>query len=347
MSDLDDDRTSDFSDSGFQSSTHYLKQELYDLFRYDPVFFEIFQCEVLDGIWYWDLENVENEWMNERFWQVLGYEPSEKKHLASEWQDIIFQEDLAVATDNFNRHLKDPNCPYDQYVRYRHKDGSTVWIRCRGIAIHNEEGKPVRFLGVHIDMTGIMQRQERLLKANLHMNGFQRQNELLQLDLIKERSENDQLNVRLSQNQSIDPSTGFSTSTHFFAEANRLKALAHRLQQNLSVFTFSVDNASYIIDNIGHNELITKMINLKDIALELISDSIVTSLEESSVTLFTIGYDLYDLSLAYEQFRKTIEQRSWSLATPEVSISFGAEMPRPNEPDQIDDLLVLSSQMRL
>ncbi len=145
---------------------HYLKQELYDLMNKNDVLFEFLQAGSLDGIWYWDLETGIDEWLSPRFWKVLGYDPADKRHLASEWKDLIFPEDLAQATDNFNKHCSDPSHPYDQIVRYRHKNGSTVWVRCRGIAIRNEEGKPVRMLGAHTDITSQKQAEEELQKAN-------------------------------------------------------------------------------------------------------------------------------------------------------------------------------------
>ena len=80
----------------------------------------------LDGIWYWDLETQEDEWMSPRFWVTLGHDPPERKHLAPEWQDLIDPDDLQIAIDNFTKHCADPNHPYDQVVRYRHRDGCTV-----------------------------------------------------------------------------------------------------------------------------------------------------------------------------------------------------------------------------
>lgn len=141
---------------------NYLKLELYKLIKEESDLFDFIQAGSLDGIWYWDLENVENEWMSPEFWKTLGYDPSEKKHSSSEWKDIIFGEDLKVAIDNFNKHCADPKIPYDQIVRYKHKNGSTVWIRCRGIAIRDENGKPIRMLGAHLDITKLKQTEEEI-----------------------------------------------------------------------------------------------------------------------------------------------------------------------------------------
>ena len=143
---------------------HYLQEELYTLMQQDSNLFEFLQEGSLDGIWYWDLEHPEHEWMNPRFWKLLGYDPKEKAHLASEWQYIINQDDLSVALENFDKHCKDPTHPYDQIVRYQHKDGSTVWVRCRGIAIRDEDGNPIRLLGAHNDITAFKEIEAELLK---------------------------------------------------------------------------------------------------------------------------------------------------------------------------------------
>ena len=68
---------------------NYLQRELYDLVKTDTGIFEFIQSGSLDGIWYWDLDAPEHEWMSPKFWETLGYKADEKKHLASEWQDII------------------------------------------------------------------------------------------------------------------------------------------------------------------------------------------------------------------------------------------------------------------
>lgn len=140
--------------------SHYLKRELYDLIKRDESIFDFIQEGSLDGLWYWDLEKPENEWMNDRFWKVLGYDPEEMPHLSSAWQGIINQEDLKIATENLNKHLENPDHPYDQEVRYTQKNGSTVWIRCRGVAIRDKFGKPLRMLGAHQDITTIKSKEE-------------------------------------------------------------------------------------------------------------------------------------------------------------------------------------------
>tara|TARA_R110002096_G_scaffold42144_35_gene113872 strand:- start:3698 stop:6031 length:2334 start_codon:yes stop_codon:yes gene_type:complete len=160
------------SDDRFRvaSQDHYLKREFYEELRSNPSVIEFLEAGSLDGIWYWDLDNPEHEWMSPNFWRTFGYEPEEKKHFASEWQHMIFPEDLEVALENFKKHCADPEHPYDQLVRYRHEDDSTVWVRCYGIAIRDAEGKPRRMLGVHNDVTATLQAAERV--SDEHFRAF-------------------------------------------------------------------------------------------------------------------------------------------------------------------------------
>ena len=134
---------------------HYLEAELYKRMASDSEIFDFLQEGSLDGIWYWDLENPDHEWLSPRFKTVFGYEEHEIPHTSTWWQENIFAEDLPAVLERAQAHLADPEVPYDQIVRYHHKDGSTVWIRCRGLAIRDEDGTPVRMLGCHTDVTSI------------------------------------------------------------------------------------------------------------------------------------------------------------------------------------------------
>jgi len=145
-----------------QEKEHYLKSELYSLLRKESTLFDFIEGGSLDGVWYWDLEHPSNEWMSPRFWQLLGYDPATMRHLASEWEGIVFAEDLQSAQENIQKHLQDPSHPYDEIIRFRHRNGSTVWIRCRGMAIRNAQGKATRMFGVHNDITEMMRAIEKI-----------------------------------------------------------------------------------------------------------------------------------------------------------------------------------------
>lgn len=152
---------------------HYLEAELEDRIRDDPNVWDFIRKSSLDGVWFWDIENPEHEWMSEEFWETLGYDPGTKKHLADEWQDIIFKEDRDLAVANLTAHIEDGSKPYDQVVRYRNGAGHTTWIRCRGLALRDETGKAIRVLGAHMDLTDLVS------DAQLRETAFEESNQRL------------------------------------------------------------------------------------------------------------------------------------------------------------------------
>ena len=120
--------------------------------------------------------------MSERFWTNFGYDPKKKQHLTSEWQAIIDPDDLQKAKKNLDLHCMDANHPYDQIVRYTKNDGSDAWVRCRGLAIRNSEGKPIRMIGAHTDVTEVKKKEEELSR----MNELMKDRELKMIELKQE-----------------------------------------------------------------------------------------------------------------------------------------------------------------
>lgn len=158
--------SADVSDGGASGSgppePHYLKTELYQLVGKDTGIFDFLLRSSLDGLFYVDLQNQTDAWMSPEYKKLFGFEEHEVPNSAMWWQENIFPEDLGPALNLFQRHLADPTVPYDITVRYRHKNGSTVWVRCRGIVVRDGEGCPIRMVGSHTDVSAMKKTEERL-----------------------------------------------------------------------------------------------------------------------------------------------------------------------------------------
>ncbi len=124
---------------------NYLKKELHELIKADENIFDFIQEYAFDGMWYADLEKTEEEWVNPKFWAVLGYDHTEMPHKSSAREEIIQCEDYKLATEGFLEQFKNTDHSY-QKIRYNHKNGSTVWMRCQGKLIRNKDGEPIRLL---------------------------------------------------------------------------------------------------------------------------------------------------------------------------------------------------------
>ncbi|WP_176454218.1 PAS domain-containing protein [Siphonobacter sp. BAB-5385] len=131
----------------------------------DERIFDFFQEA---GIWTWDLINPENQWMSQSFWETLGYQVNEIPNIFQGWQTLIHPEDIQLVEESLQAHLENSTHPFEAVIRYLHKNGSLVWIRCRGIAIRDETGRALRMLVSHVDITKekeaeLKARQESLL----------------------------------------------------------------------------------------------------------------------------------------------------------------------------------------
>jgi len=144
---------------------HYLQTELLERVATDPAIFDFIQNDILDGLWYWDLENPENEWHSPRFAEVFGYSESDIPHNSDWCRQNCLPEDYEKAIENFHKHCADPKHLYSQELRYRHRDGSIAWVLCRGIVIRDEDGKPVRMIGANTDITALKLAQRSAHKS--------------------------------------------------------------------------------------------------------------------------------------------------------------------------------------
>ncbi|MEA5622237.1 response regulator [Nostoc sp. UHCC 0251] len=118
---------------------------------------------VLAGYWDWDIPGNQ-EYLSLTFKQMFGYEAHELPNTPESWQRLIFPEDLPGVLEIFEQHVQSRGkIPYYNEVRYRHKDGSTVWVMCSGRVIAwDQDGNPLRMIGCHIDITQRKQVEEAL-----------------------------------------------------------------------------------------------------------------------------------------------------------------------------------------
>ncbi|UOR06928.1 PAS domain-containing protein [Hymenobacter aerilatus] len=122
--------------------------ELDQRFLADTVIFDFLQTQVLDGLWYQDIQasTREHNWVNPTFWRTLGYEPEQIPTGPTPWRTVMHPGDLAVAQLHLEACLQDPNHSYDHLLRCTHQDGSVVWLRGQGLLLRNEQGTPTRLL---------------------------------------------------------------------------------------------------------------------------------------------------------------------------------------------------------
>ena len=106
-----------------------------------------------DGIWDWNLVTRQTTF-DDRYYSMAGYQPNEFQSSYQEWVRHIHADDKAMVERAVNDYLENKSQRYDIEFRFLCKDGSYMWIRARGkIFEKDQDGKAVRFVGTHADIT--------------------------------------------------------------------------------------------------------------------------------------------------------------------------------------------------
>ncbi|MBK1643694.1 hypothetical protein CKO25_03260 [Thiocapsa imhoffii] len=117
------------------------------------------------GIWDWDVA-TDQEYLSPRFKAMFGYHDDELPNRPESWRRLIVQEDLPAVEAALERHIATRGAePFNQVVRYHHRDGSTVFVICAGkVVAWNPDGSPRRIVGSHVDVTAQFQAQAELAR---------------------------------------------------------------------------------------------------------------------------------------------------------------------------------------
>ena len=116
-----------------------------------------------DGIWDWSLD-TNKVYFDARYYTMAGYEPNDFPGALDEWEKRVHPDDLKRTMEAIELYLAGENEKFDVEFRFLRKDGDYMWVRARGkIASQDKDGKPLRFVGTHDDIS-----KEKLIEQALH-----------------------------------------------------------------------------------------------------------------------------------------------------------------------------------
>jgi len=124
-----------------------------------------------DGIWDWDLVTGQM-YFSPRWKEMLGYGEGEIGDRFKEWESRLHPEDRDRALEAFRDYLGGKRAIFELEHRLRHKDGSYRWILSRGVAVWDEEGKPKRMAGSHVDLTERRRAEQALRESESKLRAF-------------------------------------------------------------------------------------------------------------------------------------------------------------------------------
>ena len=124
-----------------------------------------------NGVWDWNLTTSEVVF-SVPFGALFGYTQGEYGHRIEDWSTRIHPDDRSRVLTDIQAHLSGKTSVYANEHRGRCKDGSWKWVMSRGAVItRTDEGRALRMLGTHVDISNRKQAEEALRESNRFQQG--------------------------------------------------------------------------------------------------------------------------------------------------------------------------------
>ncbi len=104
--------------------------------------------------------------VSDEYARMLGYEPAAFTESLENWSERLHPDDRDAAVGKFNDYVCGRTSRYRSEFRQRTLDGQWKWILSQGkIMQRDEQGRPVRMLGTHTEITERKRVEEQLVQA--------------------------------------------------------------------------------------------------------------------------------------------------------------------------------------
>ncbi|SDW10995.1 PAS domain S-box-containing protein [Lutibacter oricola] len=120
------------------------------------------------GIWDWDVEAQKIHY-SDYYKKQIGYKPEEFKNEFLTWKNHLHPEDVASQEQKIVDYFKNPKGQFVSEYRFRHKNGSYIWILSTAEVIKNEKGQVIRMFGSHRDITIRKKALSKIIEQNTEL----------------------------------------------------------------------------------------------------------------------------------------------------------------------------------
>ena len=205
-----------------------------------------------DGLWDWNLID-DTVYFSPRWKEMLGYKDDELENSFEIWQSRVHPDDLEEALTNIKLCIKDKEKVFEHKHRLQHKDGHWVWIYDRGKVQRDADGKAIRMIGTHTDLT---------TEINLN-NELSELNETLETRVQEQIEELDRRHVFMAQ------------QARLASMGEMLSSIAHQWRQPLNRINSNVAALRSILrrDPVDE-EMLTEQTEMMETNTKYMSDTI-------------------------------------------------------------------------
>ena len=122
-----------------------------------------------EGIWDWNI--LDNSvYFSPRWKEMIGYADDELPNEIPTWADNVHPDDIYKTWEDVYKNVNGETEYYENIHRIKHKNGSWVWVLDRGKTQYDEDGKAIRMIGTHVDITQEKEEQLRSESKEVDIN---------------------------------------------------------------------------------------------------------------------------------------------------------------------------------
>jgi PAS domain S-box-containing protein len=142
------------------------RQRLMSLLHQKQEWLDLAHAAAKLGSFDWNLQTNVNLWSKE-LEAIYGLQPGEFGGTYEDWAKWIHPDDLAKAVAELERCASTGTNEYFTDFRITKRDGSIRWLQARARIFYDDAGKPLRMVGVNIDISDRVQAEEALRHSEL------------------------------------------------------------------------------------------------------------------------------------------------------------------------------------
>lgn len=178
------------------------------------------------GLWDWNI-TTGAVYFNDSWYRMLGYDREDVEPSVKAWEKLVHPEDMPGVEKALADHLEGRTDIFHTMHRLRTKGGAWKWVLDKGrIIARDQEGKPRRAIGTHIDIDNQKKTEDALRVANATKDKFF---SIIAHDLRGPIGTMMQVSELLSEKSLVDEKTWDS-----FLESQKIMSKnAYRLLENL------------------------------------------------------------------------------------------------------------------
>jgi len=120
-----------------------------------------------EGLFDWDLRTDRIHYSS-RWKSILGHQDREVGEAPGEWLGRVHADDAARVRAELDDHLEGRTPRFESEHRIKARDGDWRAVHVRALAIRDDEGRAVRLVGTHADVTRRKEAEARLVHQAIH-----------------------------------------------------------------------------------------------------------------------------------------------------------------------------------